>query len=94
MATAKLYWCASCGVPLLSRYCEICRGKDIEICSDFKPIFEKECNFLEKEIGRSLPTKNWQAGLWMRYKTIWFNGRRLIRLSHVASQKLFTYTVS
>lgn len=44
-------------------------------------MFEEECKFLEKETGRLFPGKGWQDGLWMRYKTIWFNGKALMRLS-------------
>jgi len=44
-------------------------------------MFEGECKFLEKEISKELPGKGWREGLWMRHKTIWFNGKRLIRLS-------------
>jgi len=44
-------------------------------------MFGEECKFLEKETGRLLPGEGWQDGLWMRHKTIWFNGRRLMRVS-------------
>ena len=81
MAATSLYWCNRCGVPLLSCHCENCGEKGIKMCSDLKPMFEEECEFLEEETGRLLPGKGWQDGLWMRYKTIWFNGRRLMRLS-------------
>ena len=81
ITATSLYWCIHCGVPLLSRQCENCGKMGIEICSDLKPMFGKECKFLEKETGTLLPGKGWQQGLWMRYKTIWFNGRRLMRLS-------------
>lgn len=77
----QLWWCKSCGVPLLRGKCEICGGKGIRICSDLKPMFEEECEFLENEIGKKLPGKGWREGLWMRHKTIWFNGKRLMRLS-------------
>jgi phosphoadenosine phosphosulfate reductase len=53
----------------------------IEICSDLKPMFRKECEFLERETGVLLPGRGWQQGLWLRYKTIWFNGRRMMRMS-------------
>jgi phosphoadenosine phosphosulfate reductase len=52
-----------------------------KICSDLKPMFKEECKFLEKEIRKELPGEGWQDGLWMRYKTIWYNGRRLMKLS-------------
>lgn len=77
----NLWWCKSCRVPLLRKECEICGYEGVKICSDLKPIFNEECRFLEKEINKKLPGKSWQDGLWMRYKTIWFNGERLLRLS-------------
>lgn len=82
----NLWWCDSCRVPLLQKECEICGYEGVKICSDLKPMFNEESKFLEKEIGKKLPSKNWQDGLWMRYKTIWFNGKRLLRLS--ANEKL------
>lgn len=77
----NLFWCKNCNVPLLSINCENCGGEGIEICSDLKPMFSEECRFLEKESGKELPGKSWQDGLWMRHKTIWFNGKKLFRLS-------------
>jgi phosphoadenosine phosphosulfate reductase len=76
-----LWWCKSCGVPLLRRECENCGHEGVRICSDLKPMFSEECRFLEKESGRKLPGRSWLDGLWMRYKSIWFNGKRLLRLS-------------
>jgi phosphoadenosine phosphosulfate reductase len=81
LKTTSLYWCNRCGVPLLSRQCENCGEMGIKICSDLKPMFGKECEFLEKEAGLHLPGRGWQDRLWMRYKTIWFNGHRITRLS-------------
>lgn len=77
----QLWWCKTCNAPLLKERCEICQNKGVRICSDLKPMFETECKFLENEIGRELPGKGWQEGLWIRHKTIWFNGKRLMRLS-------------
>lgn len=79
--TKPIFWCKTCGVPLLKIKCENCGNIGEKICSDLKPMFKKECKFLEREIGRKLPGKNWEDGLWMRYKTIWYNGERLFRLS-------------
>ena len=76
-----LWWCKNCGVPLLKQKCESCGSIGKKICSDLKPMFKEECEFLEKESNKELPGKNWKDGLWMRYKTIWFNGERLLRLS-------------
>jgi phosphoadenosine phosphosulfate reductase len=76
-----LWWCNNCGTPLLRNHCEKCGHTGIKICSDLKPIFEEECKFLEKETNQMLPGKNWHDGLWMRYKTIWSNGKRLFRIS-------------
>jgi len=81
LATSSLYWCNVCGVPLLSWRCENCGEEGIKICSDLKPMFKQECEFLENETGTLLPGKGWQHGLWMRYKTVWFSGRRFMRLS-------------
>ena len=80
-SSENLWWCENCGVPLLRKECENCGCVGLNICSDLKPMFNEECKFLEKEIGKKLPGKSWQDGLWMRYKTIWFNGKRLLRLS-------------
>jgi len=76
-----LYWCDKCGVPVLQKTCENCGGEGRKICSDLKPMFAQECEFLERQTGRKLPGGSWRDGLWMRYKTIWFNGERLMRLS-------------
>ncbi len=76
----SLWWCKSCGVPLLRKECENCGFEGVKICSDLKPMFKQECSFLEHEIDKRFPGKSWQDGLWMRNKTIWFNGKRLIRL--------------
>ena len=81
MAITSLYWCNTCGVSLLSCKCENCGEEGKKICSDLKPMFEEECKFLEKEIEKLLPGKSWQDRLWMRYKTIRFNGRRFMRLA-------------
>lgn len=77
----NLWWCKNCGVPLLKQKCENCGSIGKKICSDLKPMFKEECEFLEKEINKELPGKNWKDRLWMRYKTIWFNGKRLLRFS-------------
>jgi len=84
----NLWWCKSCGVPLLRNKCENCHSEGVNICSDLKPMFDEECKFLEKEIGEKLPGGSWQDGLWMRYKTIWFNGKRLLRLSANGKPKI------
>lgn len=81
LTATSLYWCSHCDVPLLSHRCENCGEMGIKICSDLKPMFGKECEFLEREVGVLLPGRGWQEGLWMRYKTVWFNGRRMMRLS-------------
>jgi phosphoadenosine phosphosulfate reductase len=50
--TTSLYWCKNCGVPLLKKGCENCGQDGNKICSDLKPMFKEECEFLEKEITR------------------------------------------
>lgn len=80
-SSSKLWWCRSCGVPILRETCESCGEKGIMVCSDLKPMFQKECEFLEQENNKALPGSGWQDGLWMRHRTIWFNGRRFLRLS-------------
>ena len=87
-SSSNLWWCKNCGVPLLRKQCENCGYEGVKICSDLKPMFNEECRFLEKEIGKKLPGKSWQDGLWMRYKTIWFNGKRLLRLSANGKPKI------
>lgn len=77
----NLWWCENCAVPLLRKKCENCGYEGVKICSDLKPMFNEECRFLEKEIGQKLLGKSWQDGLWMRYRTIWFRGKRFLRLS-------------
>ena len=76
-----LRWCNTCEVPLLRDNCEICGNKGAKICSDLKPMFEDECKILELSTGRQMPGEGWQTGLWMRNKTIWFQGKKLIRVS-------------
>lgn len=76
-----LWWCKICNVPLLSEKCENCNREGERICSDLKPVFEDECKFLERETASNMPGTSWQDGMWMRYKTIWFRGQRLMRLS-------------
>lgn len=77
----KIFWCKECNVPLLQKTCENCGNEGIKICSDLKPMFKQESDFLEEENNIKLPGKSWEEGLWMRYKTIWFEGKRLLRLS-------------
>ncbi|PKM79168.1 MAG: hypothetical protein CVU88_07170 [Firmicutes bacterium HGW-Firmicutes-13] len=77
----NLWWCENCGVPLLRKKCENCGYEGVSICSDLKPIFNEECRFLEKETSKKLPAQSWHNGLWIRHKTIWFNGEKLLRLS-------------
>jgi len=44
-------------------------------------MFSEECRFLNNVFGQKLlPDRGWRDGLWMRYKTIWLNGKRLLRL--------------
>lgn len=83
-----LYWCPNCNVPLLSNKCENCGVEGFKICSDLKPMFKKETNFISKEIERQLPGNDWKDGLWMRYKTVWWNGRHLLRLSADGKPKI------
>jgi len=77
----QLWWCKSCGVPLLKDKCENCGEEGVKMCSDLKPMFEGECKFLENEIGKKLPGIGWQDRLWIRHKTVWFNGKKLMHLS-------------
>lgn len=84
----KIFWCRECNVPLLQKLCENCGNEGVKICWDLKPMFEEECRFLEKEISEKFPGKNWHDGLWMRHKTIWFNGKRLFRLSANGNLKI------
>lgn len=83
-----LYWCKNCGVPLLKKICENCGQEGREIGFDLKPMFKDECEFLEREIGKKLPGGGWQDGLWMRLKTIWYNGKRFLRLSADGKPKI------
>jgi len=83
-----LYWCPNCNVPLLNNKCENCGVEGFKICSDLKPMFKKESSFISKEVERQLPGSDWTNGLWMRYKTIWWNGKRLLRLSADGKPKI------
>jgi len=76
-----LWWCKVCNVPLLRDRCENCGNEGVKICSDLKPLFEPECKLLENELGKKMPAAGWRSGLWMRQKTVWCNGNRLMRLS-------------
>jgi hypothetical protein len=86
----NLYWCQNCQVPLLQRRCGICNEVGKQICFDLKPMFSEECHFLNNIFGKKLlPDGGWQGGLWMRHKTIWYNGKRAYRLS-LRVQKLIS----
>lgn len=76
--TRYIYWCQECGVPLLQPTCENCGTNGIKTVSDLKPVFEKEKDFIEHCIGEKLPDET--ELLWMRLKTIWFNGARYLSL--------------
>lgn len=80
-STRNIYWCYTCGVPLLQKQCEKCGGIGRRIAADLKPMFDEERRFFATEadwpelLNLELPL------LWMRQKTIWYNGQRLARLS-------------
>lgn len=75
-----LRWCTKCKIPLLGNHCENCGSPGRVICSDLKPMWKKEVKFVENRIGKKLLGRNWQDGLWMRHRTLWFRGKRLFRL--------------
>lgn len=68
-------------MPLLRSTCENCGEPGIRICSDAKPMFEQESRFLEAETGIALRAHGWEQGLWMRRRTVWLNGYRVLQLS-------------
>jgi len=76
-----IYWCRECGVPLLQRECGKCGTKGIKTVSDLKPMFEEERAFYARETGWSNLLDFELPLLWMRYKTVWYNGQRLVRFS-------------
>jgi len=75
-----LRWCTKCRIPLIGNHCENCGSQGQEVCSDLKPMWKEEVELIEKRIGKRFPGRDWQDGLWMRYRTIWFQGKRLLRL--------------
>jgi len=83
-----LRWCNKCRIPLLGNHCENCGSPGHVICSDLKPMWKEEVKFVEKRIGKMFPGRNWQDGLWMRYRTIWFQGERLLRLHCSSNLKI------
>ena len=76
-----IYWCPKCGVPLLQPVCGNCGCKGIKTVSDLKPMFEEEREFYASETGWTKLLELELSLLWMRYKTVWYNGQRLVRLS-------------
>jgi len=82
----SLYWCRACGVPLLSPECERCGTQGHRICSDLRPVFPEQKRFLEEFYGLSLPAQI--KLLWMRHRTVWFNGYRFVRLSATGKPKV------
>lgn len=81
MKKTNVFWCETCNVPLLKHECENCGSNGKLICSDLKPMFNKEVKLLEKLLKRKLPGEDWRDGLWMRYRTMWFQGKRFLHLS-------------
>lgn len=77
--TRYIFWCPKCGVPLLQPECGNCGYKGIKTVSDLKPMFEEEKGFIEACVGEQLPEET--VLLWIRQKTIWYNGQRYMRLS-------------
>ena len=75
----KVYWCRDCGVPLLQPQCGNCGEHGLEMVSDIRPMFDGEKHLLEEWIGEKLSEPT--SALWMRRKTIWYNGRRYLTLS-------------
>jgi len=65
----NLWWCKNCGVPLLKQKCENCGSIGKKICSDLKPMFKEECEFLEKETnkGGAVEVKGREATWAKRY---------------------------
>jgi len=74
-----LFWCQTCGVPLLTRACENCGGTGVRVVSDMRPVFPEERYLLEQRLREKLPDPC--QLLWVRRGTIWFNGAKLLRLS-------------
>ena len=84
---SDLFWCQTCGVPLLTRTCESCGGTGVRVVSDMRPVFPEEKHLLEQQLGEKLPGPC--ELLWMRRGTIWFNGGRLLHLSSDREPSLY-----
>lgn len=91
----SVYWCDNCSVPLLQKQCENCGNDGRRITADLKPMFDEERWFFATEadwpelLNLELPL------LWMRQKTLWYNGQRLARFSADGRPiiiKLYDYT--
>jgi hypothetical protein len=49
MTTNNVYWCDTCGVPLLRKQCENCGSMGRRTVADLKPMFEEERRFFATE---------------------------------------------
>lgn len=74
-----VYWCRACGVPLLQQYCGNCGEQGLKMVSDLRPVFEEEKQLLERLTNEIFPRET--LLLWMRQRTLWYDGRRYLRFS-------------
>jgi phosphoadenosine phosphosulfate reductase len=75
-----VYWCDACGVPLLQPQCENCKKSGHYVAADLKPMFEEERRLMANCIGEPVLLEYPLPFLWIRQKTIFYYGRRYLRL--------------
>jgi len=79
--SASVYWCDTCGAPLLQPQCGNCGKTGWRVASDLKPMFEDERRFLATCTGDSALLELPLPFLWMRQRTIYYHGRRYAHLA-------------
>ena len=81
--TAKhtVYWCETCGVPLLSNQCGNCGSAGQRIAADLKPVFEDERRYIVAHTGEQSLLDLPLALLWIRQRIIYYNGYPYMHLS-------------
>ncbi len=82
----KVAWCENCCVPILGGECEKCGNSGRATCADLRPVFAGEAEYLAGRLNYPIP--NYVGELWARHTTLWWRGRRLLRLTTNPRPKL------
>lgn len=81
VANRIVYWCETCGVPLLSNQCGNCGNTGRRIAADLKPVFEDERRYIATHTGEQSLLDLPLPLLWMRQRIIYYDGHPYMHLS-------------